>query len=163
MHTVHLVYGWRSSEAVHDAEALWKEPVARLSHFDRNGQRVFHQDAIQDKVREIIRKAVGSKVIVFGVLFREHVKVLEEVCAKLPPASGKRILVPCTWNLTSFRPSCIDRRTQPLCICPCARRGDGGACSPRPRADAAGLLLTGGDSRFGQPQLGRRAAGDSRA
>lgn len=90
---VPLVYGWRTAAKLAEASRLWGFPVERLSLQDDQGRPDFSttRDAIRRKADQILARSARSRVVVFGVLLREHVEVLREVFRRLDPA--KRIVV----------------------------------------------------------------------
>lgn len=93
--SVHMVYGWRNAEAMQKARDLWKEEekVEKLAIKKRDGKLEFQWEAIDRKAEEILRRSKGSRVILFGVLLREHLEVLRKVCARLPSDGNQEIVV----------------------------------------------------------------------
>jgi beta-glucosidase-like glycosyl hydrolase len=108
--TVRLVYGWRGQDALKYASTLWREPVERLAKADSFGHLVFQEDAIHRKVDEILRKSTDSRIVVFAVLLRDQIKVLEEICRELGPSSGKELVV-VLFVEPYFVPSALYRQT----------------------------------------------------
>ena len=78
---VHMVYGYKSKDALAGASRRWGEKVERLYYTRSNGQRKYNHDAIQRKADEIVA-ALSTKqqaLLIFGMVTVAQGKVLEAV------------------------------------------------------------------------------------
>ncbi len=78
---VHMVYGYKSKDALAGASRRWGEKVERLYYTRSNGQRKYNDDAIQRKADEIVA-ALSTKqqaLLIFGMVTVAQGKVLEAV------------------------------------------------------------------------------------
>lgn len=80
---VHLIGGWRDTDARRHAKHLWNEEVPKFATADDFGRPQFDEAAIAEKVHEIVNAATSAKVLVFGVLLPEHIRILEATCEEL--------------------------------------------------------------------------------
>jgi beta-glucosidase-like glycosyl hydrolase/V8-like Glu-specific endopeptidase len=79
-----LVYGWTDESSRQRAAKLWKRTVPIYSHVSSiTGQTQYFMEAIDPEVERIVAAAKKARVIVFGALKHEQLRILERVCRRL--------------------------------------------------------------------------------
>lgn len=93
--TVRMVYGWASQQALAEAGRQWKEPVERLSSI-QNCQVSLNDAAVDRKALQVIKASESAKLLLFGVVAREHARVLRRTLDLWPAETPKpKVVVLC--------------------------------------------------------------------
>lgn len=77
-----LVYGWKQS-ALEEASDHWGQPVKRFFRKSDQGEIEIIEDAVQEKAQELAVAANGKDMVLFGVVTRAQVAILEHFLERI--------------------------------------------------------------------------------